>query len=104
VILSEFCANAGYNRKYAIRLTEWTAAGKVEERTATWARSELQPRNGRRSICRALIRKSCFSISGGMGGSRLPLVDAAESAAAIVDAPRRRSDVDRSAGRLNRDI
>jgi len=98
-------------------LTEWTAAGKVEERTATWARSELQPRNG-------------SPVDGGMGGSRLPLVDAAESAAAIVDAldsqtlsgaardretafaderatdgsPAKDRDVDRSTGRLNRDI
>jgi hypothetical protein len=52
---------------------ERTAAGAVEERTATRARSELQPR-------------SSDTVNGGMGGRWLSLVGAAEGAVAPVDA------------------
>jgi hypothetical protein len=72
-ILSEFCANAGYQRKYAIRLLNGP-------------RPEKRPRPPRRRGASELRPGSRGGADGGMGGGGLSLVGAAEGATALLDA------------------
>ena len=69
-ILDEFCANCSYHRKHAIRLLR-SAAGREAEAATADADLRFAAR---------------FDFEGGLGGCRLSLVGAAESAAARVDA------------------
>jgi hypothetical protein len=61
VMLNEFCLNTGYQRKYAIRLSErtssWKASGAAPPRTtaALWPASALHP-GGRNSTHYLLVR------------------------------------------------
>ena len=72
-ILDEFCANCSYHRKHAIRLLNGPLPAEKPRAEAATPGADLRFAGG-------------FHFEGGLGGCRLSLVGAAESAAARVDA------------------